>query len=307
MNRRTLFRNLAAGAALIHLPSGLKAAGAVAVAHGNHRKKQARFRSATCAYSFRKALGAGKMSYDDLVHMAVDLDIDGLDLTVYWFPENLTDDFLLPLRRLAYKNGVDIYSISIRTELTQSSAAGQEKEVANLKKWIDVANKLSATHIRVFGGRVPKGATEDQAAGWAAEVLKRGAEYAGKRGVILGLENHGGITARAERIIQIVKKVDSPWVGINLDTGNFRTDALKQIEMCLPYAVNSQFKTLITGSDGKKQPSDWDLIVGMFAKTGYKGYLAIEYEGKEPAETGFPRYMKKLQAVIRKYNAAAKA
>ena len=81
MNRRTLFRNLAAGAALIHLPSGLKAAGAavVAVAHGNHRKKQARFRSATCAYSFRKALGAGKMSYDDLVHMAVDLDIDGLD------------------------------------------------------------------------------------------------------------------------------------------------------------------------------------------------------------------------------------
>ena len=81
MNRRTLFRNLAAGAALIHLPSGLKAA--VAVAHGDDRKKQARFRSATCAYSFRKALGAGKMSYSDLVHMAVNLDIDGLDLTVY--------------------------------------------------------------------------------------------------------------------------------------------------------------------------------------------------------------------------------
>ncbi len=129
------------------------------------------------------------MSYDDLVHMAVDLDIDGLDLTVYWFPENLTDDFLLPLRRLAYKNGVDIYSISIRSEMTQPPTEGRAKEVENLKKWIDVANKLSATHIRVFGGRVPKGATEDQAAGWAAEVMKRGAEYAGTRDVILGLEN----------------------------------------------------------------------------------------------------------------------
>ena len=307
MNRRTLFRNLAAGAALMHVPSGLEAARASLNPHGDDAKKRARFRSAICAYSFRRELGSGKMTYDDLVHMAVEQDIDGLDLTVYWFPENLTDDFLLPLRRLAYNNGVDIYSISVRTEMTQPTAEGRAKEVENLKKWIDVANKLSATHIRVFGGRVPEGATEDQAAGWVAEVLKRGAEYAGSRGVILGLENHGGITAKAERIIQIVKKVDSPWVGINLDTGNFRTDALKQIEMCLPYAVNSQFKTRITGPDGEAQPSDWDLIVGLFAKAGYKGYLAIEYEGREPAATGFPRYMKTLQAVIRKYNAAAMA
>ena len=28
------------------------------------------------------------------------LDIDGIDMTVYWFP-NTSDEFLLPLRRLA--------------------------------------------------------------------------------------------------------------------------------------------------------------------------------------------------------------
>ena len=297
MNRRGLFQTLAAAGAAYGLRSSLAKAAPADLS------KRARFRSAICAYSFRRALGAGTMTYDDLVRLAVELDIDGLDLTVYWFP-NTSNEFLLPLRRLAYRMGVDIYSISVRTEMTRPTAEKRAEEVAGIKKWVDVANKLSATHIRVFGGRVPDGATEDQAAGWVAEVLKPAAEYAGSRGVILGLENHGGITFEAKRIIGIVKKVDSPWVGINLDTGNFQTDPYAQIEMCLPYAVNSQFKTQIRYADGKREPSDWDRIVGMFAKFGYKGYLALEYEGGDPAGTAFPRYISKLQELARRHSKA---
>src|SRR5690606_38209778 len=122
-----------------------------------------------------------------------------------------------PLKRLAFKNAVEIYSISIRTDMCRPSGAVRDKEITEVHKWVDVAAKLGAGHIRVFGGAVPKGSTEDQAAQWAVETLKPSVEYAGSRGVILGLENHGGITARAERIIQIVKQVDSPWLGINLD------------------------------------------------------------------------------------------
>lgn len=84
---------------------------------------------------------------------------------------------------------------------------------------------------RVFGGTVPKGRSEDEAAGWVASILQRAGEYAGTQGVILGLENHGGITLMADRIIQIIKKVDSPWVAMNLDTGNFRDDSYARSEM----------------------------------------------------------------------------
>ena len=181
----------------------------------------ARFRTAICAYSFRDALKAKTMTYDDLVRLAVETGVDGLDLTVYWFP-NTSDGFLLPLRRLAYKSGVEIYSISVRTDMCQPTPELRDKEFAEIRKWVDAAQKLGATHIRVFGGQVPKGSTEEEAAGWVVELLKRGAGYAGARGIILGLENHGGSTERAARIIDIVKRVDSPWVGINLDTGNFR-------------------------------------------------------------------------------------
>jgi L-ribulose-5-phosphate 3-epimerase len=242
------------------------------------------------------------MSYADLVRLAVDLGTDGLDLTVYWFP-NTSPEFLLPLRRLAYKSAVEIYSISISTNMCQPTPELREKEVAKVKEWVDAANGLGASHIRVFGGTVPKTATEDQAAAWVVEVLKRASDYSGTKGVILGLENHGGITARADRIIEIVRKVDSPWVGINLDTGNFREEVFPQIEKCIPYAVNVQVKAEMRNDDGQRGPQDWSRIIDMLVKGSYKGYLALEYEAQEPATTAVPRLMKDLQGRIRRVSA----
>jgi sugar phosphate isomerase/epimerase len=266
------------------------------------KSEKPRLRTAICAYSFREQLESKAMSYEDLVHLAVDLGAGGLDLTVYWFP-NTTDGFLLPLRRAAYKNAVEIYSISVRTDLCKPPGELRDKQLAELRNWVDVAQKLGAGHIRVFGGNVPKDATEDQAAGWVTQMLESASEYSGSKGVILGLENHGGITEKAETILRIVKSVDSPWVGINLDTGNFERDAYRQIAMCLPYAVNAQFKTEIRDENGRRVPSDWERLVKMFAAAGYRGYFALEYEAKEPAPQAVPRLTRELNALAGKYSA----
>ena len=198
---------------------------------------------------------------------------------------------------------MEIYSIAVRTEMTKPTPELQAKELAGLKQWVDVAEKLGAGHIRVFGGKIPEGSTEEQAAGWVVEVLKRGAEYAGKKGIFLGLENHGGITEKAETIIKIIKQVDSPWVGVNVDTGNFVRNAYEQLEMITPYAASVQVKTEIRpGADGQRTASDWDRIAAMLVKSGYRGYLALEYEGKEPAPTAMPRLLTKLNQVVRKHS-----
>jgi sugar phosphate isomerase/epimerase len=259
-----------------------------------------RLRTAICAYSFRKEFVAKTLSYEDLVRRCVDWNVDGLDLTVYWFPSS-GPEFTLPLRRLAYKLGVEIYSISVRTELTRAEAAQRDAEVAALEKWVDVANTLGASHIRVFGGNVPKGATEDAAAGWVVECLKRASDKAARTGVILGLENHGGITTRAERIVDIVRRVDSPWVQVNLDTGNFRSQVFEQIALVLPYAANVQVKVDMVGDDGKRIPQDWQRIVEMLAHAEYKGYLALEYEAAEPALEAVPRLMARLRQLTAPY------
>jgi len=264
-------------------------------------EKRSRLRTGLNCYSFRKQLAAKSLTYEDLVRKAVEWDVDGLDMTVDWFPSD-GPAFTLPLRRLAYKMGVEIYSISVRSELTRASAADRRKEVESLYRWIDVANTLGASHIRVFGGSVPKGVTEEQAVPWVVECLQRSADYAATKGVILGLENHGGICTRAERIIEMVEKVDSPWVAINLDTGNFRSDVYKQIEMCLPKTVNIQVKAEMVDEGGKRVPQDWDRVVKMVAAAGYKGYLALEYEAEPDAMRAVPELMAKLRELTRKYS-----
>ena len=101
-----------------------------------------------------------------------------MNLTVYWLP-NTTDDVLLPFRRLAYRNRVDIYSIGTRIRLAQPTPELREQQLTELREWPDVAQKLGATHVRVFGGDIPAGATLEQAIGFAVETMKRGAELAG--------------------------------------------------------------------------------------------------------------------------------
>jgi len=292
MDRRELLLSLPAAAAVLSTYSKPALAAAAT---------KARLKPAVCAYSYREALKAKTMTYEDLLRLTADMGADGVDMTVYWFPDT-SDQFLNSLRRTAYKANVSIYSIAVRTVMTQPTPELRTKEIADVKKWVDVAERLGAGHIRVFGGKVPEGTTIDQASEWVAEVLSRASEYAGAKGVILGLEDHGGITEKAETIVKIVKKVNSPWVGINLDTGNFGEEPYKQIEMCLPYAANVQMKSLIRDEAGKRIESDWERIVKMLAAVDYRGYLALEYEGKEPAETAVPRLISKLRQLTTKYS-----
>jgi sugar phosphate isomerase/epimerase len=287
MRRRDLLATVSAAPLLSFAQSG-----------GGSEKKKARLRTAICAYSYREQLQSKKLTYEDLVRLAVDSDVDGLDLTVYWFPST-EDSFLIPLRTLAYRNAVEIYSISVRTDMCKPPGAEREKQAAELRKWVDVANKLGAGHIRVFGGAVPKTSNEQEAAGWVTEMLKEAAPYAGSKGIILGLENHGGVTEKASTIVQIVKAVNSPFVGVNLDTGNFKQDAYRQIAQILPYAVNAQFKALIRDEQGTAVKADWARLVRMFRDSGYRGYFALEYEEKENALEAVPRLTRELNQLVR--------
>lgn len=264
---------------------------------------KARLRTGLVAYSFRQAFEAKAMTYEDLIRIAVETGTDGIDMTVYWLP-GTGDEYLLPLRRLAFRNRVEIYSIGTRVRLAQPTDELREQQLTELRKWLDVAQKVGATHVRVFSGNKPAGATMEQAIGFAAETLKRGAELAGARGLILGLEDDGGITEFAKETIEIVKRADSPWAGMNLDIGNFRPPAVyDQIEMSLPYAVNSHVKTGIALDDGKTRgPMDLDRVFRMFAAHGYRGYMGLEYEASGDPKTAVPEYLRRIKELAVKYS-----
>jgi sugar phosphate isomerase/epimerase len=300
VNRRSFLTAAGALAAAAAAPAKFLIAAAPAQTASTPKP---RFRTGLVAYSYRQALQAKTMTYEDLIRIAVDTGIDGIDMTVYWMPAT-TDDFVLPLRRFAYKNRVEIYSIGTRVRLAQPTSELQEKELTELRKWVDVAQKIGASHMRVFGGPLPAGATLDQAIGFAGETLKRGAEYAGARGIVLGVEDDGGITDFAKDTIDIVKRANSPWAGMNLDTGNLRPPKVyEQIEMSIPHAVSTHIKTEVALDDGKSRaPADWDRIFGMFARQGFRGYMGLEYSG-EDAATAVPGHLRRLKELAVKYSA----
>jgi len=259
-----------------------------------------RLRPGVVAYSWRAQLAAKKLSYEDVIRIAADLGFEGLDTTVYWFPDTGAP-YLANLRHTAYKNGISLYSIATRVRLAQATPELRAAEVATAKGWVDVAERLGAGHVRVFGGAIPKGVTEDQAIGWAAETLKAAAEYSGSKGIVLGVEDDGGLTTNAQPTIEIVKRADTPWAGMNLDTGNFPKDGYAQTAMSIPYAVSTHLKAQISTAEGKKERTDFDRLFGMFARGGYRGFVSLEYEEDDP-ETAIPRLAPEIIRAARKYS-----
>ena len=284
MNRRDWIKTL--GAAAVGAP----------LAKAADRKGGGHFRSAICAYSFRDQLKKGTMTYADLIHLAAELGADGVDLTAYWLRDT-TDATLFPLKKLAYRSSVSIYTIGIGAQLARPTAELRATEVETVRKWLDVAERLGALHMRIFGGDVPKGASEDQAVAWAVETLKRCAEEAAKKGITLGVEDDGGITTNADRTVEIVKKAGSEWAGINLDVGNFPDDGYTQIAMCAPYATNVHFKPYVHLSH-REEDADWPRILKILGDAGYRGYLALEYERNGDPVTEVPRLVAKMNQTI---------
>ena len=291
--------------------SFLKMAGVAVVAAAAPRaaspqtaSPKARFRTGLVAYSYRQALQSKAMNYEDLINIAVDTGTDGIDMSVYWLPSTEAD-YLRSLRHRAYRNRVEIYSIGTRVQLAQPTPDLQDKQLADLRTWVEVAQRVGATHIRVFGGQKPAGATLEQAVGFAAETLKRGAEIAGANGVLLGVEDDGGITDFATETIEIVRRADSPFAGMNLDTGNFRPPKVyEQIEMSIPHAVSTHIKTEVANDDGKtRSPADWDRIFKMFAGLGYRGYMGLEYGGSADPQRTIPPQLRRLKDMAQKYSA----
>ena len=285
MRRRDFFPSICA--ATLAMPGA-----AVAAPAG-----KARFRPAICAYSFRDQLKDKSMTYADVIHMAADVGADGVDLTTYWLPDT-NDETLFALKKAAYRSAISIYNLGVRARMAQPTPELRAAEVDTVRKWLDVALRLGAGHIRVFGGAVPKGASDDQAVAWAVETLKLCSDEAAKKGITLGVEDDGGITTTAERTVEIVQKTASPWVGINLDVGNFPNDGYNQIALCAPFATNVHFKSEVH-IDHKNVPADWPRILGILGKSGYRGYLALEYELADRPQTVVPQLMAKMREAIR--------
>lgn len=250
------------------------------------------------AYSMRKALSGGDMTLFNFIDWCGELGLPGTELTSYYFREDVDDAYLHALRHRALGNGVTISGTAVSNDFCRPPGPEKQKDVEHVKQWIDHAATLFAPHVRIFAGTVPDGVDRQTAIQWVAEGIKEVLDYAGRRGILIGLENHGGITARSDDHLAICDAVgDHPWFGINLDTGNYRTNVYEELAMAAPRAVNVQVKAEVTRNDGTTEPTDYARIRDILVEADYKGWVALEYEEDHP-RAEIPEHVRRLQELF---------
>jgi len=247
-----------------------------------------KFKYSLAAYSYRKLLQGDdrSMSLHGFIDDCAAFGLEGTELTSYYFPKEVTDEYLLSLKEHCFRLGLSISGTAVGNDFGHPEGDPKRQEqIDYVKTWINHAAVMGAPTIRIFAGHTKKNQTEQQSHKLMVSAIEECCDYAGTKGIILALENHGGPTATAKGLMNFVNDVKSPWFAVNLDTGNFSSDDVyAELAEVTPYAVNVQVKVVTRNQARETKPTDFKRLGQILKDNNYRGFVVLEYE-----ESGDPR------------------
>ncbi len=257
-----------------------------------------KFKFSLAAYSYRDLLTGNppQLTMADFISDCAEMGLEGTEPTSYYFPDPTTYDYLRSLKHQCFQLGLDVSGTAIRNDFGFPPGKEREKQILWVKRWVDYAEALGAPVIRIFAGHQKEDVTPEKNHSLMVAGMEECCDYAGQHGVHLALENHGGPTATADGMLAFVRDVQSPWFGVNLDTGNFRSkDAYGDIAKLAPYALNVQVKVVINDPEQKKEPCDFSRLAEILRDANYRGYIVLEYEERGDPRVECPKYIAQLR------------
>ena len=240
----------------------------------------ARLQYSVNAYSFNSLLRSGEMTFFDMMEFAVEIGLNAVDLTGYYFPsypEVPENNELFQLKRKALELGLNISWTGVRNNFVNPDSEERKTDRELINKWLSVSSSLGASIMRVFtGNQSYEGYTKDQVKEWLVEEFKTCASYGEEKGVIVGLQNHNEFLFESDEVIDMLKRVDSEWFGLILDIGSLHAeDPYAEIEKLAPYA-NYWFIKEHVFPNGNRTPVDMKKIAKTIKDQGYQGYVSFE-------------------------------
>ena len=285
---------------------GIPAAGMLmsADAKDEHTKKvKAKgLKTSLNAYSFNKSLIDGSMSIAELIEFCSATGFDGVDITAYYFkgyPKVPPDDYLFDIKRKAFKAGLEITGTGVRNDFTIADKAKRGQEVQLVKNWIEAASKIGASVLRIFAGtQKNEGIPREHVTEWMLRDIQTCVDHGKQHGVIVGMQNHNDFIQTADQIISLVETINSPWFGIILDIGSYRTnEPFAEIEKSIRHAVNWQVKEKMF-INGMEADTDLNKLINMIKASGYRGYLPIETLGEGDPKLKVKALFEKIQRAL---------
>jgi sugar phosphate isomerase/epimerase len=252
---------------------------------------------------------------EKVIDEAARLGFDGVEL----LHRQMTDEspeYLNKLKRAALLRGLALTMFSIHQDFVSPWADERGQAIRQTQYGIELAVKLGCPAVRINSGRwrtirlfddlmkvkgneppIP-GYNDDDAIQWCIDSMKACIPAAEKAGVMLMLENHWGMTMKSEYLIRIVDGVNSPWLGINLDIGNFPGDPYPEIEKIAPRAAIVHFKTYYGGGEYYTLNLDYKRIAGILRAAKFQGWISLEMEGKEAPEIAVQKSLDVMRAAF---------
>jgi len=263
-------------------------------------------------WSLNKAFFSKELDVLDFPRIARErYDIGAVEYVNQFFIDKALDkDFLQQLKANAEAVNVKNLLIMIdhEGELASADSALRCQAIEDHKKWIDAAAFLGCDAVRVnLHGMV----TEAEWIHGSIESLTALGNYARRVGLNVLVENHGGLSAKINLLIDVIRAVNLSNVGTMPDFGNFcirrevpgdlwksacieHYDPYRGVAEMLPYAGAISAKTYDINAEGNEPTIDFERMMAMIKSSGYQGYIGVEYEGERMSEDEGIRLSKTL-------------
>jgi sugar phosphate isomerase/epimerase len=310
-NRRNfLKKSVMAGAGFV---SAGYARTATARSHAGTKKTIRRNPIGVSTYSFWQFNGPKEETpIEYCIEQAARMGFDGIELLLVQMTSE-EKPYLNKLKKLAFHSGLDLMGFSTHQGYVFPEKEKRDEEIKKTIHQIELAYELGIPTMRLNTGRwrttksfdelmanrgiepVLEGYTEEDGFKWVIDSIEQFIQIAEKCGVVIGLENHWGLGRTAEGVDRIVKAVDSPWLMVTLDTGNFLEDPYDQLEMLADQTILMQAKTYYGEGKWYTLDLDYPRIGEIMREAGYKGYVSLEFEGQEDPMVAVPKSLEVLR------------
>lgn len=249
------------------------------------------------------------------IDRAAEMGFDGVEI-LHRQMQDQSNRYLQKLKKRAFRNGLDLCGFSTHQTFLSPKKEVRQKNVEHTLRCIELCYRLGIPTMRVNTGtwgtskdfddlmkhrgvEPPlKGYTNEDGFGWVIDGLGQCLKKAEECGVVLGLENHWGLGRTPEGLLRIVDAVHSPWLQVTLDTGNFLEDPYDKLDKLADKAVLVQAKTYYGGGLWYSLDLDYRRIAALLHKHDYRGYISLEFEGKENPRTGVPKSLALLRKAM---------
>lgn len=311
INRRT-FLTSSLGAAVLSINPRLSVQAKAIESSGKTEHAHRPNPIAVSTYSFWRFKRNLKLPIETCIKEAARMGFKGVEI-LHRQMESESNDYLQNLKRCAIINGIDLCGMSIHQGFLSPDKAKRQKNIDHTAKCIELAYRLGIPIIRLNTGtwgtsksfddlmknrgieQPLPGYTDDDGFKWVIDSIEKCLPKAKQSGVILGLENHWGLSRTPEGLLRIVNAIDSPWLRVLLDTGNFLEDPYDKLDRCAPQTVFMQAKTYYGGGLWYTLDLDYPRIAKIMRKHNFRGYVSLEFEGNEDYKTAIPKSLALLR------------